>query len=272
MLKRGIGETGLTDVTGCYPVCVIDAHADLTRDFAGLHAAGAVSLTLVTDVYFRPDPARLQEMFDLVRPFKTHYLHDYTRARRIASHHRYEVKRAASACDIRVVPYEAHLDEWLTLYRYLVARHGITGIQNLSDHYFHALAKLKNVLAIGAFSDDALISMHLWVEHENVLYSHLAASNDEGYRMRAAYAIHDYVLREYGEERHIDLGGGAGLADDPDDGLARFKKGFSNDAAPCFLCGKIFDAERYERLSEMAAPHGIAGYFPRYRSPSTDAC
>ena len=81
--------------------------------------------------------------------------------------------------------------------------------------------------------------------------------------MRAAYAIYDHAIRLFGDRKAVDFGGGVGLEDIPDDGLAGFKKGFSNRTETCFLCGKILDRNVYHELS---LAHRDESFFPGYRA------
>jgi hypothetical protein len=63
----------------------------------------------------------------------------------------------------------------------------------------------------------------------------------------------------------LDLGAGAGLINDPADGLSRFKRGWSTRTQTAYLCGRIFDAASYHALSEARGLAGAA-YFPAYRA------
>lgn len=263
VLKRRIPGTEFYDAMGCYPLCVIEPAADLEADFADLRGEGLVSLVLVTDTFFRPDVSRLQAAFDVCKPFKKHYLYDPRAPFAYGKHHRYEVKKAVADCETRVVPFEKHFQEWLGLYGNLVRERGITGMQNFPESYFHGLIGLDGMIAIAAFAAGKVVSMHLWVEHGGYVYSHLGASSEEGYRQRAAYAIYDQAIRSFSDRKAVDFGGGAGLEDTPDDGLASFKKGFSNRTETCFLCGKILDGNVYRELS--LARRGEP-FFPGYRA------
>ena len=136
-------------------------------------------------------------------------------------------------------------------------------MQAFSRSYFERLLEVPGLTTLGAFRGAELVSVHLWLDFESHLYSHLAASSPLGYELRASYAINDAVLERYGPSHVIDFGSSAGARDDPEQGLARFKRGFSNQSAPCFLCGKILLAEEYGALS---AGRDSSDYFPRYRA------
>jgi len=64
----------------------------------------------------------------------------------------------------------------------------------------------------------------------------------------------------------VNLGGGAGLIESADDGLARFKRGWSNDRRTAYLCGRILDRRKYRELASRKAPNG-SSFFPAYRAP-----
>jgi hypothetical protein len=56
------------------------------------------------------------------------------------------------------------------------------------------------------------------------------------------------------------------LSDDADDGLTRFKAGWSNAERTNWLCGRIFDREAYAALSRMNVGAASRDYFPAYRA------
>jgi hypothetical protein len=64
--------------------------------------------------------------------------------------------------------------------------------------------------------------------------------------------------------QYANLGAGAGLGSSADDGLSRFKRGWSTAVRTAYLCGCIFDREKYDRLVRA---RGVATttYFPAYR-------
>jgi hypothetical protein len=264
VLRRRIPGTPHYDAMGCYPLTVWPRDTTLSYDFPALKEMGVVSLVLVADAFFCPEPEALQRDFDVARPFKDHYVHDYGQAFHYGRHHRYEVKRARAACRIVQVPLSEWLREWNDLYQYLCARHGISGLQRFSPLYFERLAALPQLHAIAAWHAQELAGMHLFLRHQGVVYSHLAAFSASGYPSRAGYALNDYAIDHFRGSRLIDFGAGAGVADDSEDGLAVFKRGFANRSERFFLCGKILDPQLYDRLSE-AKPS--ATYFPAYRAP-----
>lgn len=262
ILKRAIPGGARYDAAGCYPLTVLQSDANASPDFSRLQGDHLVSLVLVADAFFGPGPEALRRDFDVVRPFKSHYVHDYAGAFGYGRHHRYEVKRARAACEVRPVALTDHLTRWIELYEELCARHNIAGLQRFSRLYFERLAALHGLHALSAWHAGELAGMHLFIEHEGVAYSHLAAFSATGYRVRAGYAVNDHAVEYFRGFRLIDFGAGAGIADDPADGLAAFKRGFANRSETFHLCGKVLDAEAYELLS---ADKPRDAYFPAYR-------
>ena len=111
--------------------------------------------------------------------------------------------------------------------------------------------------------------MHLWYLQSGVAYSHLSAFDEEGYSLRAAYALHWSAIQEFkrnhGRELHwIDLGAGAGVKQNGRDGLSIFKRGWATAEKVKYFCGSIFDRENYESLT--ATNRIDSSYFPLYRS------
>jgi hypothetical protein len=257
---------GLLDAAGPYPLGVLDEAADLPAGMDALRDAGAISVVVVADPFAAPAPDRLRRAFATLQPFKTHWTvergagpFDPTR------HHRQEIRIAERRCRIRQVALRDHLDDWCRLYADLSKRHGISGLHAFPRASFAVLAETEGLLAFAAETEGGVLAaMHLWIDDGRVAYSHLAAASAEGYRVRAPYALYAAAIGHFAARDAIDLGGGAGLAELAEDGLARFKRGFSNAARTVHLCGQVLDEAAYARLSAGRAP---GGYFPAYRAP-----
>lgn len=260
---RGGGE----DVTGCYPIATMSEDADIAGGLTRLRQLGFVSVTLTVDDFHRPSIRILEQAFDLVRPFKSHFLvSGGLDAYRPSNHHRYEIKRAMDT--VRAIPIDlkAHMAEWRQLYTTLGERHQFGEAHAFSSSSFAALTDIPGVETIGGFCDDKMVSCHIWVRAGDTVHSHLAASSALGYSRRAAYVVNDASVRHFSDSRIINFGGGAGLNDDADNGLARFKKGFSNAVAPSYICGAVLDAKAYAALSSARTSAGVGDFFPAYRA------
>lgn len=265
VLTRPTPQGGRQDAIGPYPLTVIAKDADVAAGLARLKAVGLVSVVTVLDDRLRPDLAALEAAFDTVRRFKSHYVHDRTQGPIVYDkHHRYEIRRALTRVSAREITLSDHRPAWAALYGQLADRHGLGGLHDFPLAHHAALAALPGLRAFGAFIEGDLVSAHLFVTHGGYAVSHLAASAPEGYRTGAAYAVNDLALAELTDCDAINFGGGAGFGDDPADGLVRFKKGFSNQVAPAWLCGAILDHTAYQNLS---AGHADGRFFPAYRGP-----
>lgn len=111
--------------------------------------------------------------------------------------------------------------------------------------------------------------MHLWYLQSGIAYSHLSAFDHEGYKLRAAYALHWFAIQEFkrnraDELRWIDLGGGAGVEEDARDGLSIFKRGWATGEKIKYFCAAVCNWEDYRKLT--GTDQIGSGYFPFYRA------
>jgi len=268
VLLRPLHDAAGFDAMGTYPLAVLDPDADLRGGLGRLKAHGAVSVTLVIDDFHRPPLESLRESFSLVRPFKTHYLRRLGAEFAYDKHHRYELRRSLRSVTVSCFDLAEHAEAWAGLYAELGRRHELGGIHEFTDAHIRVLQGIDGVTAIGAFIDGRLVSAHLWISDARTAHSHLAASSREGYAVGAAYAVNDASVSHFAELDVLNFGGGAGTLDLPNDGLARFKRGFCNEVAPAYLCGAVLDHDRYAELTHKkgAAPDTL--FFPAYRAPT----
>jgi hypothetical protein len=254
---------GERDAAGPYPRTPIDANGDLASGLAALRDLGLVSVVLVPDPFAAPTPARLAEAFERCAPFKTHLLIDHAKGFAPTKHHRDRIRRAERRCVVRVVSLETELASWRALYAELVQRHDIKAVAAFPDPYFPVLARTPAFVTFGAYVDGKVAGMTIWFEHAGVAVSHLTAANTLGYANGANYALNAAAIAHFGNAGLVDLGGGAGLVDDPDDGLAQFKRGFANAETVAYLCGSVLDPMKYGRLTAGRPP---TLFFPSYRA------
>lgn len=261
VLARPIDGGGV-DALGPYPRTPLPPTTDLAAGLERLRGGGLVSVVLVPDPLLTPDNGRLAAAFEVCRPFKTHLLVDRARAFAPSKHHRDEIRRGIRRCVVETVSLARELETWRALYNRLVARHEIVGVANFPDHYFEVLAGMKSITAFAAHVGGEIAAMSLWVEHAGVAISHLAAANELGYANSANYALYATAIEHFADAAVIDLGGGAGHDDNPEDGLFQFKRGFANAEAVAMICGAILDREEYGRLSAGRT----TTFFPAYRA------
>lgn len=267
ILERLIPGTDSRDGMGCYPLFSCRDWSWLTDDFADL-GDELVSLVLVADPFGNFTKEILSETFkDLLVPFKEHFAIDLREpAGEFASPHHQrnagaalrliEVEHAASA--------EVLLDEWSLLYANLSARHTITGIAAFSRDSFARQLRVPGMTAFRAVHGGQTIGINLWYAGREVGYYHLGAYSEQGYRLRASFALFWRAIEHFAAAglKWLDLGAGAGAANDGADGLTRFKRGWANTTRTAYLCGRILDRPKYERLVDGKDPND---YFPAYR-------
>jgi hypothetical protein len=161
------------------------------------------------------------------------------------------------------------LDDWVRLYGLLVDRHTIRGIAAFSRGAFALQLRAPGIVVMRASSAGETVGMLLWYVHDSIGYYHLGACTAAGYRLGASFALFDLAL-EYFAERGVDwldLGGGAGPDVSEADGLVRFKRGWASGVRIAYLCGRVFDRQRYEELIDATDTRAFVDrYFPAYRA------
>lgn len=114
------------------------------------------------------------------------------------------------------------------------------------------------------------IGMFLWYSWRDRAYSHLLAMDQDGYRLRASYALYWESIRYFTDKmRWLNLGGAAGSDDSNNDGLAMFKRRWASETRTAYLCGRIPQPKIYDQLT---LKNGLSGntYFPAYRCSQRD--
>lgn len=270
ILERPIAQTDYSDAIGMYPLFTCNLWSRLPSDLDALQDSGLVSMVAVTDPFGDYNEVLLRRCFtDLVRPFKRHYVVDLAQPfqSQISKHHRYYARRSLEAVRVEYCADPINLlDDWEVIHRVLVNRHQITGIQAFSRLAFEQQLAIPNMTAFRAVHEGRTLGAHLWMLNEDVAYSHLAAFNEDAYGLNASYALYWYAINHFaGHVRWLDLGGGAGYIDDGNDGLSKFKRGWSNAERTVYLCGRIFDMAAYDSLAKQYVP-GTSAYFPAYRA------
>lgn len=269
ILERPIGTSGRFDAMGCYPLFAC-------RDWQQLQAdldpppRDLVSLVLVTDPFGDFEVDYLKAVFtDLTRPFKEHFVTRLPCApvENLTAHHVRNVRYAEARTMVTISerPLD-HLDEWCKLYENLVQRHGIRGIAVFSRQSFEQQLQLPGLTAFIARQGTDIVGISLWLTDRRVAYYHLAAYNQTGYECKASFSLFA-TAREYFSDKKLDylsLGAGAGLNAE-EDGLTRFKRGWSTETRMTYLCGRIIDLKSYDTLVEVG-DHSETTYFPAYRA------
>lgn len=242
---------------------------DIADDLAGLAAAGAVSLTLVSDPFFGPRIERLTEAFDIVRPLKTLFVNNPNRKLKLGEQHRRNTNKALAVCTVSRADLAKNAELCASIYTDFAVARGFVASRLFPVEHFRRLALVPGAeLHLVEVGTD-VVGFHIWMMHSGVVYSHLTALTAEGRARRGGYALSMFALDAFRNHDKIVFGGSAGVTDTPNDGLARFKSGFANETAESILCGKIVRPDDYRALSGEITDdqQSGAGFFPKYRQP-----
>ena len=268
IIERQIPGYSDRDAMGCYPLFSCQRWSLLSEDFRLLQPE-CVSLALVADPFGNYELGELKSCFDVVLPFKQHYVIDLNSSieKQVSHHHQRYAAKALN--EVRVEPVEnpfAALDEWSMLYSHLVKKHRITGIQAFSKASFARQLDVPGMTAFRASAGRSTVGMLLWYVDGEVGYYHLGASSDEGYARRASFGLFWTSIQHFKAcgLAWLDLGAGAGLQDLAEDGLGQFKKGWSTLSKPAYFCGRIFNPEKYLEITKAKSDLSTS-YFPAYR-------
>ena len=269
ILQRQIPGFDARDAMGCYPLFVCRDWSALDADLEEI-GNDLVSLTLVADPFGAYDTTLLKRYFsDLFSPFKEHFVVDLSLSpeKFVCAHHRRNARKALRELDVeRCTQPTQFIDQWHSLYTALIQKHDIRGIATFSKASFAAQIAVPGVVLFRTLHEGTTVGMTLWYLREHVAYYHLGAYSDDGYHLRASFALFWRAIEYFAacNVRWLSLGAGAGLARDDTDGLSRFKRGWATATRTAYLCGKVFDRANYQRLAKAKAIEAT-GYFPAYR-------
>jgi hypothetical protein len=272
LIERSIPDSAFADAIGIRPRFDCVEWSRLGRDLS-LLSDRLVSVTLVTDPFAAVVEPGLREIFDVVTPFKRHYLVDLDTPLTVGRRHRRNLEYARKSVTVHACDDpSAYLDEWCGLYALLLRRHGGGSTPELSREAFERQLCVPGLTLLRACEGDTTIGLHLWYDDGLVARGHLGATSARGYELRASYALYAAAIDYFrGRLRWLDLGGVAGDSDtDPADGLRQFKSGWATATRQSFLCGRVLQPETYACLVRNT-PEPQTPYFPRYRYPGVPA-
>src|SRR5437764_8540564 len=231
LLERRVPNSDLKEAMGCYPLFCCTDWTRLAADIEEIKDR-YVTISLVVDPFAPVTTVDLSRYFQLVQSFKKHFIIDVTDStdRHVHRHHRYYARRALRQIQVRLVDDpRACLDDWMRLYQILVERHHLRGIKAFSKTAFATQFNVPGLVIFKASRNGRTIGLHLWYLQSGVAYSHLSASDYEGYSLRAAYALHWSAIQEFKrnhaqELRCIVLSEYAGATEDGRNGLSIFNR------------------------------------------------
>jgi hypothetical protein len=268
ILDRQIPGTPFRDSMGCYPLFFCQNWSELSDDIENIDQ-NLISFSMVADPFGKYNLSDLRQCFkDIVLPFKTHYMVDLRipLEQGVSAHHRYYARKSNRSVNIfRSEDPLSLLDDWQALYEVLIARHEIKGIKAFSKESFRKQLMTPGITVFCSEENDSINGMQLWYTVGNRAYHHLSAYSPEGYRLRASYGLMGSAMNWFRRigMRWLDLGGVA-CSNDANEGLAKFKSGWTSLTRTVFFCGRILNHEQYNKLVKKT--HTVdTKYFPAYR-------
>jgi hypothetical protein len=270
LLRRRIPSTEVDDAMGPYPMLCCGDWAGVRADLEELENS-VVSVVAVIDPFGEYDKADLESAFpDALTVFKPHFVTDLSlrQGAYVDPHHRRNATRGLRELqiDLSRAPLQ-YLDDWNRLYTSLKIRHEITGLRAFSASSFAQQLAVPGMVAFRATRGGATVGMLLWYVQGDVAHYHLGASDTDGYRLHASFALFDAAIDHFSATgvQWLDLGGEAGVNPKNDGGLARFKRGWSTGSRSALLGGRICNRDAYDELTRGAGLPPTS-YFPRYRA------
>ena len=270
ILKRPIPRTSEFDGMGCYPIFMCEDWSCLEKDLDWV-GTQLVSLSAITDPFGRYTKLELLQSFkDIARPYKEHFIIDLQQPpeKFVSAHHQRNALKALQRVKVEICAEPiTFLNEWISLYQFLIERHNIKGITSFSKEAFARQLTVPGVVAFRAIAEDRTIGMVLWYIQGPIGYYHLGAYSSEGYELKASFALFWILLKYFADFglHWLSLGAGAGVEGDKNDGLSRFKRGWSTGTRTTFFCGRIFDPIKYEEIVSTRKLINT-NYFPAYRA------
>jgi transposase-like protein len=228
------GQAGVRQATAVRPLGSLDPSCDPHIGLEALREAGIALFSMITDPMWCPEVSPLQAAFDICRPFKKYYVVDREADIHIRKRHRNRINQARRTAEVHDVSLTDHLDRWLELYRGNVDRRRIH--QPFTRAYFERLTKLDGLRTVAVVSGGEVVTLSLWIPHQDTMYFHDGASSDAGMAISAAHAAFAHIIDTAADCRYVLLGGSAGFRDESSDGLAVFKRGFANASMISYLC------------------------------------
>jgi hypothetical protein len=267
VIVRAIAD-GYHDAVGPYPIFSCTDWSGLDQDLSEL-AEDLISVAIVADPFGGWTEDLLGACFpDVLARFKEHFVVRLgaDSLDHVHAHHRRNIALGRRSVEVEVVDDLAGFaPEWENLYRQLVARHRIRGPAEFSERSLSAQLLVPGMVALRARHDGETVGACLWYEQGAVAYYHLAAYAPAGYELRASYALFAHALERFAERglAWVSLGAGAGVdsGGGPDDGLSRFKRGWSTETRVAWFGGRVLQPDLYDRLAGPSRGR----WFPAYR-------
>jgi hypothetical protein len=270
VIVRDIETSGRRDAMGPYPIFSCADWSSLDQDLLEL-SDDLIAVGMVTDPFGAWSEEVLRRCFpDVLHRYKEHFAVRLGEnpLGHVHAHHRRNIALGRRNVQVAVVDDLAGFaKEWQWLYGQLVRRHRIRGPADFAPSSLTAQLLVPGMVALRARRNGETVGASLWYEQGEIAYYHLAAYAPAGYDLRASYALFAAAIERFAERglAWASLGAAAGAIGDPDDGLSRFKRGWSTETRTVWFGGRVLQPDIYDRLAGPSTRR----WFPAYREGET---
>lgn len=265
LLARQIPGSSELDAIGAYPYFACADYAALSAELG--HLRSLVSVGVVPDPFSFAAVSELQTAFGHVVPYKVQYLADLEIGFRhyLSAHHRRYVRKGLSNFDLECATNPAmHTAEWAAMYRHLVVRRQISGLQAFSPSSLAQQLAVPGCLYFRALREGAVHGAMVCYIDRGAAYAHLISTTPVGQALSVQYALYWTAIEHCRDlARWLVFGGVPGLSGEEHPGLSFFKAGWATATCQGYFCGHVIDPGRYEELCVRL--HRAHSSFPAYR-------
>lgn len=165
------------------------------------------------------------------------------------------------------------LEDFQQVYYSTMKRNEAQNEYYFDETYFNniILSLKENIITVKALYKEKTIAQGLYFVYGKRIHIHLSGTLSEYLYLSPAYILR-YAVTLWGKENEYEMiHHGGGRTNSVEDGLYKFKKGFSKNTEFNFYTGKkIWNKEIYEKLCLLEGQDYDSEYFPSYRNKIKD--
>lgn len=273
VIKRFVDEEKF-DLTGVYPFSICRNWSGLAADIEELKNSGAISLTFVADPFAESEIRRNSDQcqWSIFKRYKTHFTVETTAdwEKSLSHDTRRRCRRALEKHKVEMLALsEETAESFWYLHQSLVRKYNISGLGKITLPMLKEQIKCPGTYVFAASFQGSLYGASIILVSGEIAYLYLVAAHEKSYKNNTSYSLYFSCISWLQKQgiRWVNLGGNAGNENNDMDGLARFKKQWSNSTFYSTLCGKILNTTAYEELTVSSHTTQEKDFFPAYRSP-----
>jgi lipid II:glycine glycyltransferase (peptidoglycan interpeptide bridge formation enzyme) len=157
------------------------------------------------------------------------------------------------------------IEELFEIYRDNVQSRSLDATHAFSLEHFKFIVQFNDTIVSVVKNGNRIESFYIWVKvGENLYNHHLSGSTNVGKKNGSSHlCLWESIQYLHKNKMDLLLGSNSGSTNDPDNGLSRFKKSYSNFEASTYICGIILNEIIYDQLN--IGKDKSFNYFPLYR-------